>query len=346
LMALEGFLGVLIGSICSAIFFAKVSRIQSFAQVDFSEVVCIRYGDGQSDESVMKKEKVDKRTAQQNHIDDESSSAYHDELNVKLPCPILEFRLVNRMHNIPGGEIVDARISVVASIDASNVDSYSPKKGIGRGPVTASMKRRAGKKRRGSQRTPTPTTTNYGLSERLLSMRRLATPPLDDNNDDNLGQTRGTTGIPRTVLAKLECENLDHPFFKRVFTIRHKLDEFSPLLKVRPKLLIRQNDGYWPQELNDPKSVRESMYFDEIIVRMTGLSNADANTVFSHTVYDPTDLRVGYQFQNMLYRSPRDGSLKADKSLLSSIVEQDGGGGEDVSSECNVRKVRDVSMRL
>jgi hypothetical protein len=170
---------------------------------------------------------------------------------------------------------------------------------------------------------------------------------LDENYSTAIDEPQHTA-IPRTILTKLECESLDHPFFKRVFTIRHRLDENSPILKVSTKLMIQANDGYWPHELNDAKSVRDSIHFDELIIRMTGLSNADANTVFTHTIYDFHDLRVGYQFTHMLYRSTNDGSLQADTSLLSKIIEQDGGGGEVLQNNSvrGERKVRDVSMRL
>jgi hypothetical protein len=341
MMALEGFFGVLIASLCSAIFFAKVSRLQSFAQVDFSDVVCIRYGYGLNEENPMSQSPV--TATMQMGMEDESSSAIHLEEDVQLPCPILEFRLVNRMHNIPGGEIVDARVNVVASIDSANVSSLLPiDGGMGRNTNTT-MKRRPGKKRRTVRRTDFPST--YGLSERVASMRNITIPPVDENFR-TVDETQ-QTAIPRTVLTKLECESLDHPFFKRVFTIRHRLDENSPLLKVGAKLMVQANNGYWPHELNDAKSVRESIHFDELIIRMTGLSNADANTVFTHTIYDFNDLRVGYQFIHMLYRSSRDGSLMTDNSLLSNIVEQESGGGEPLKAVGNnERKIRDISMRL
>ena len=333
-MAFEGFMGVLIAGLVSAIFFAKVSRVQNFAQVDFSEVVCIRYGYGLNDENPLVKEPT--VAVGKMGLADESSSAIDLELNSELPCPVLEFRIVNRMHNIPGGEIVDARVGVVASIDSANVSSHVDRSRDGMDRATnKTMKRRTGKRRHGS-RSRAEMPHRYSLSERVASMRTM--PRLDENCE--------RPEIPRTVLTKLECESLDHPFFKRVFTVRHRLDEFSPLLKIGAKLMVQANNGYWPQELNDAHSVRASIQFDELIIRLTGLSNADANTVFSNTVYDFNDLRVGYQFNHMLFRSPYDGSLQANTSLLSSVIEQDGGGGEVLKSDVNIRKVRDVSMRL
>ena len=115
--ATEGFVGVLFASLCSAIFVAKVSRLQNFAQVDFTDVVCIRYGSGVQDETETHNTGLRQRT------NTEDVTANDDDSETKLECPILEFRLVNRMHNVPGGEIVDSRVNVVASIDEANVSS-------------------------------------------------------------------------------------------------------------------------------------------------------------------------------------------------------------------------------
>jgi hypothetical protein len=332
--ATEGFVGVLFASMCSAVFFAKVSRIQSFAQVDFSDVVCIRYGIGIKDD-----DETHMGVSHRKFTEESSSVLHDDHVDTKFPCPILEFRLVNRMHSVPGGEIVDARVNVVASIDASNLTSIVPNV-TGRHSHTRRRKRN-GRRKQESVKRERPA-YYHGLSERLATS-------LYDNpssqNFDSLSSLEMNKNIPKTILTKLPCESLDHPFLKRAFTIRHRLDQHSPVLKVRPRLMVLQNNGFWPHELNNAESVRESIQFDQIIIRLTGVSNADANTVFSHTVYDIHDLRIGYQFTNMLYRCPRDGSLQIDSGLLNDISEQDGGGGEIIANQSD-HKVRDVSRLL
>ena len=35
----------------------------------------------------------------------------------EVPCPSLEFRLVNRLHGVPSGEIVEAKLTCVAILD-------------------------------------------------------------------------------------------------------------------------------------------------------------------------------------------------------------------------------------
>lgn len=46
LVTIEAFVGVLFASFCGAIVFGKINRIQSFAQVTFSDPIVIRYGSG------------------------------------------------------------------------------------------------------------------------------------------------------------------------------------------------------------------------------------------------------------------------------------------------------------
>jgi hypothetical protein len=101
LITAEAFVGVMFASLCSAIIYAKVTRVQSFAQVTFSDPILIRYGDG-----------VKKRG-------DDNASIELEAGRQGCPCPILEFRVINDRHATQGGEIMDANISVVVAMDAS-----------------------------------------------------------------------------------------------------------------------------------------------------------------------------------------------------------------------------------
>jgi hypothetical protein len=333
--------GNLFASMCCAIIFVKVSRIQSFAQVEFSEPICIRYGMGV-------------RAECDDDCKDSDNGSQSKECDDTLPCPILEFRVVNRMHNTAGGEIIDANVSVVACIEASQACPTV------RG--SSSTRRRGKKGKKGPRRS------------RVSSMRRLVfAKPLDRSSSEPIGTpTRSRQSstsslllafaasklgiaapnqafeedpsgrlVPKRILSKLECESHEHPFFKRVFTIRHTLDQNSPLLKAHPRQLVKQNHGFWPKELNSAEGVRGAIHFDHLLVSLTGTSNADANSVYSQKVYEFLDVNVGYRFVNMLYRDPRDGYLKVDTNLLNDVMEQTGGGGEPFSFNKS-GQVRDV----
>lgn len=329
IVSIEVFVGLLFASMCSAIMFVKVSRIQSYAQVDFSDKICIRYGSGVKVES-------------EGDCHDSDNGEHSSECESdKLPCPTLEFRVLNRMHNINGGEIIDATVNVVAAVDAAQACAAMG---------GASNRRRRGKKgKKGVRRSKTS------------SMRRLVfgqgPGPLDlvpSNSDASEPFSRlarngvklvevgprqqsfeeDPTGllVPKVMLSKLDCESHEHPFFKRAFMVRHRLDEHSPLLKPRARQMVAQNDGFWPKELNSAECVRSSIQFDWLLVSMSGTSNADANSVYAHKAFDFVDVRVGYRFVNMLYRDSADESLKVDESLLNDIMQQAGGGGEELDT--------------
>ena len=105
LMALESFVGVLFGGMTGAVIFAKIARIQSFAHVAFSDPIVVRYGSGCIHRA---KDHLDAAAA------DDSENVEEDDLS-ELPCPILEFRLVNTMWNQKGGEIMDAGVNLVVA---------------------------------------------------------------------------------------------------------------------------------------------------------------------------------------------------------------------------------------
>lgn len=355
--SLEAFIGVLFASVCGAIIFIKVSRIQSFAQVEFSDPVCIRYGMGVKIE------------CDDDCIDSDNGSQSYECGSDNLPCPILEFRVVNRMHNVPGGEIIDASVNVVACIDASQAcptlkDSLSQRREGKKGKKRVVRNRGALMRRlvslngsslanldQSSRDALTMSSTNrtrelstdsiFSKFSRGKRMKDVSTGSLSSRFDADFSKATTLSRqnqafeedpsghlVPKIILSKLKCETQNHPFFKRVFIVRHTLDRHSPLLKAEPRQLIKQNHGCWPNELNSPECVRDSIHFDQLLISLTGTSNADANTVYAQHVYDFVDVHVGYRFVNMMYREPGDETLLVDKSLLNDVMEQAGGGGE------------------
>jgi hypothetical protein len=305
--------------------FAKVARIQSFAQVVFSDPIVIRYNTG-----VM----VDHDDVSE----DEASSMDTDV--VQIPCPVMEFRIVNRLHSTPGGEIIDASIQIVASIDASQACPTIRN--------AATRRRRGGKK--GKKRGIRQRSTQKKMSDSPLNLPEPESKPNINRSESSglglglgsLGKTTIPTGkthqafdedpsghlVPRRIFSKLEIESPDHPFFKRVWMVRHTVDENSPLLRAHARNMVKENGGFWPKELSSHEGVRAAIHFDKVLVSMSGTSNADANSVYAQKVYDFIDVNVGYRFVNPLYRDLDDGSLRVDTSLINDVTEQAGGGGE------------------
>jgi hypothetical protein len=132
---------------------------------------------------------------------------------------------------------------------------------------------------------------------------------------------------PRRIYHPLKIETDSHPFFKRVWTVRHVLDATSPLLSITARRMIDANGGFWPQELNNYSDVRKHLNFHEIIVSFSGTANASGSSVYAQKVYDYVDVNVGYSFVTVLALSDK-GVLMVDHELLNDVHEQYGGGAE------------------
>lgn len=318
LVSVEAFVGVIFASICGAILFIKVSRVQSFAQVIFSDIVCVRYGTG-----------VKIEHSDDDGVDDEQSNDSKSAEDVEsYPCPILEFRVCNRLHSIPGGEIIDCTVNVVASVDAAQACHTVRDAARGR------KKKRGGRRGGARQRQPSDATLESGAQ--TLSNLPLASKPTNAKlATSSQAVDEDPTGhlVPKRIISKLECLTHDHPFFKRVFILRHTLDHRSPLLTSVARQLVKQNNGLWPAEMNNAESVRRAIRFDHLLVSLSGTSNADANSVYAQSVYEFADVHVGYRFVNMLYRDAAEGMLRLDLGLINDVMEQAGGGGEPLHHE-------------
>jgi hypothetical protein len=344
--SLEALSGTLFTGVCGAILFGKVLRILSHAQVVFSDPVLIRYGEGVRD------------------IEDDEYD--HSE---ELPFPVLEFRIINRLHDEDGGEIVDAIVQVVAKIDHEekltdslrisshdfNLDEseHSFSKSI---PVEDSIhpsvlnigkllidkiRHRQNSKRmlsqswhgniqhsfadesvdtgsphRQSSRVDSNNNATNSFSEKVDSqffehntMQRsesldertrylqrtvnqkstswISTRSKGQLTRHNSTNTPGTSHtLSRNQLYyKVDIEAPDHPFFKRVWVVRHILNDKSPIVKQRVKTAIRRNNGRWPySKLNTYENIKQSLHFNHLIVSLTGVSNVSASTVYAQKI--------------------------------------------------------------
>lgn len=345
--ALESFMGILFASMWGAIFFSKVTRVASVAPIEFSDPMVIRFGT-----AVMNQD--DSSSEEEAEAEEGSGSMEEGDGNIptkeifkfqpsKLPCPLLEFRVLNLRSAQQGGEIIDAALNLVASID-ENQASQALRNAVRGGPRRRGKRgKRRGQRRGGnvagrpSRRSASNAPPRDRLEKAEETLRGLLSPTRTHQtiDEDPTGKL-----IPRKIFVKLEVESPEHPFFKRTWLSRHVLDQHSPLLKQEAKELIRLNGGKWPMEMNSPEAVRASVHFDQIVVSLSGTSNADANNVYSQKVYEYADLCVGYRFCDILFRE-NDGSIGVDHTLLNDVREQRGGGGEDLQARTQ-KKLSDV----
>jgi len=161
---------------------------------------------------------------------------------------------------------------------------------------------------------------------------------VDDDDDDN-GKEKMRCSVvdegaglatPR-FFAPLELETPSHPFFKRVWVVRHTLNEESPLLSGHVRTLISENNGNWPEELNNHEKIRENIDFHEIIVSFSGTGNATGSAVYQQTMYTLEDMAVGYTFANVLEQN-ENGVLQVADDRINDVMEQNGGGGESLGA--------------
>jgi hypothetical protein len=249
----------------------------------------------------------------------------------KLPCPVLEFRVVNRLFGEVGGEIMDATLNVVANVDANDADPKLRN-------ALDSDRQRYVRTRQGSRSSTVDSASDtHSDSGRLSSdswrnqsfFRSSGTLSsiLSRREHQAVDEDPSARLVNKRIFSKMLIEASDHPFFKRVWLGRHVLDDTSPILKPKIRRAIRRNNGYWPERLNSYEAVRDSLQFNQILVSLNGVSNVSASDVYAQKIYDFVDINVGYQFVNILYKDT-DGTLKVDTDLINDVREQQGGGGE------------------
>ena len=389
LSSLEAFVGILFASFCLAIIVAKVTRVQSVAQVQFSDPIVIRYGTGlllpeddDEEEEKEEQEKVDSiskesiknlqlETISENsttQIIMDSSRSYNSKiddnnkakrstttttgnnslLKRRMPCPALEFRILNKLHNVNSGEIIEATVNIIAIVTEEQYKEYFHNNNlVGYRRFRKTKKKKKRKRQIIGQRSNDMDRHNDGdenemeedgsslmddearhnkeREERLRNSLSLSVMTRNDYRHSSIEERKSQHIKPRAFI-KLEFDPAEHPYFKRIWTLTHVLDDRSPLLKAEARALVQMNHGYWPDSLNSAKGIQASIAFDHIIVKLSGTSNVDANTVHYTHVYEFDEVCVGYTFSSALYRSHENGPLTVDESRLSVIVEQNGGG--------------------
>lgn len=321
--SLEALIGVLYSGFCGAILFGKVLRIQSQAQVVFSDPIVIKYGPGV------------KETNRVKHEDDEQAAQVHD-VNA---FPVLEFRVANRLFGEDGGEIMDATLNVVANIDANDADPRLVDPFDSGGPgqdistATSESGSSDGHSDNGSSR---ENASRHSSEGSIGSILHKIIDPLyalgGKRQHHSIDEDPSARLVSKQLFSKLNIEASDHPFFKRVWLARHVLDEHSPILKPKVRARIRRHHGVWPENLNSHQAIRDSLCFNQILVSMNGVSNVSASDVYAQKIYAFVDVNIGYQFVNMLYKDS-DGTLGVDLDLINDVKEQNGGGGEPLVFE-------------
>jgi hypothetical protein len=232
------------------------------------------------------------------------------------PFPIIEFRIVNNRANHPPGknEIWDAEVTAIVELSLEN-DPQENSQGLDEFQVNRSSRWLA----------PTP------------SRRRLV-----NDNDDTKTQK---------VFYKLELKPSSHPYFSRVWFVRHTLNATSPLLRRDIRNMIRDSPSGWDPTLNNYQDIRECLVeFHSLQIIMSGASALSRSEVYAEKTYTYEDICVGWRYIAVCYEEdPRskkkllrerlrrkhirfgdDAATRVDLSLIHDIVPQRGNDFEPV----------------
>lgn len=221
-----------------------------------------------------------------------------------IPCPSLEFRLVNRLHGVPQGEIVEARLDCVAILD----------------PKIAQLNQSSSNDGGGHAKDQVKVNENTTIAELAKVLQETSAKRAKQGiNFHSAGSKK-----PH-MFTKITLDAEEHPYFRRVWFGRHRLDENSPLLTPAARKRVKQANGFWPADMNNHLSIKKSIHFKHVLVCISGTSNANAASVYAQKVYDLVDVNVGYRFVPMNYHTD-EGEMKTDPYLLNAVYQQRGGG--------------------
>jgi Ion channel len=306
--SLEAFVGVLYSGFCGAILFGKVLRLQSRAHVLFSDPMVIRFGLGVHSNSEYKTSDIGRNL---------------------IPCPILEFRLLNKLFSDVGGEIIDATLNVVASIDAydDELHEYNQSSTLSSQETIRYIASHESLNAMDMDLSENGNEDKRLQKESSKFMQRVFqhySTQLNKNPDPSC------SSVKKRIFSKVILEVSDHPFFKRVWVARHTLDENSPILTPRVRRAIRKRGGFWPEHLNNHQDIKNSLNFNQILVSLNGVSNLSASDVYAQKIYEEFNVYVGYKFVDLLYRDGDE--IKVHIDLINDVREQYGGGGEPLTS--------------
>jgi len=142
-----------------------------------------------------------------------------------------------------------------------------------------------------------------------------------DKNEEN------TTTYNRKFHA-IDIQPSTHPYFQMDWVAYHTLDQNSPLLKPRIRKMIEENGGYWPRELNNVVGIRRSLdEFEQLMLSISGTSQATGASVTARRTYNFDTIIVGYRFAEVIEYSKEKG-FSINSKYINNLKEDYVGSGE------------------
>lgn len=293
----------------------------------------------------MSQDEVDDGASSSGTVDSGSKSAQVNDPSDVLRessaalFPFLEFRLVND-HANQQRAVLNARANAMVQLSAEDADKRRDRRGL-------------------SQRQESNPVFRDYIMVAPTDGKRPVSPTIYD--DDGIGRAMVVQetdhdeqggGPEGRVYYPLELEPSEHPYFQRVWYLRHTLNGHSPLLNQSTRRKIKK-DGGWDARNHRYQDILASLSnFHRIRIVFKGTSAVSNSLVFAQKVYTMEDIYVGWQFGQIFYKKERwrwfhtllrtperkqkEGGdcdsehLMLDKRLIHDIVPQQGGGQEPI----------------
>ncbi|GFH48388.1 hypothetical protein CTEN210_04864 [Chaetoceros tenuissimus] len=290
--------------------FGKIGRIQSHAQVTFSDAVCVEYGQTEDDAQTPSKRNLEDLEPS-NDTTKRSMSGMSMEIHETIPEE-------SENYSATEGEYSEDD----SDHEESQVIPKSPQVGV-RTPNRPPLRKKT--------QIMCPV-IKFQLVNQLSN--EAGGEILDANMSVMVRKEKESYPYePIARFLRVNMEEPTHPYFNRVWHGRHILDADSPLLSVAARKRIRLNGGFWPEDLNNPESVRNHLRFSSVIIIMTGISNISAESVQISKRYYKDDVLIGYDFAPLLYQKEGSEMLRVDMNLINDVIEQSIGSAETLAGD-------------
>jgi len=218
------------------------------------------------------------------------------------PFPVMEFRIVNnRANHAPGkNEIWDAEVTAIVQLSLEN----------------------------------DPHENSEGMDEFQVNRSSRWLPPAASKIND------GVKSKSQQVFYKLALKPSFHPYFSRVWFLRHTLDATSPLLRRDIRNVIRDRPDGWDPTLNNYQDIRECIVeFNSLQIIMSGASALSRSEVFAEKTYSYEDVCVGWRYIAVCYEEdPSTQRLQRCKKLKKNQISY----GDDAATRVDLSLIHDI----
>ena len=304
-LSCESLIGILYNSFAGAIIFGKLLQFQSNAQIRFSNIMVVSYGNTIDDDINDDDDDV---------FSDNDEDASNLKLSEKMECPVLRFRIVNLLKSRNKGHIVNSSVQAIALIDVKNAARNAR--------VTHDIQYQNAFQ---SKRQLPATSTKHFASSlyRFVRAPSMYKAHLEANKDsfDIVPPPQAQVEAPSMVFMKIALDPASHPCFSTTpWRPAHTLNADSPLLSKAMRKIIKNNDGYWPAHLCTKDNIMANISFRQLLVSFKGLSKSTGTEVYLSHLYEFESLKVGCAFRSILLNV--DGYIGVDPDGIDNYDEQ------------------------